>query len=57
MVLWHKNGGSEGGRILRNWIATVLQPCGQCRWRGQEKDDRFVHKSLDVKEYLAKAKV
>jgi len=31
----HKNGGSEGGRILRNGIAIVLQPCGQCMWEDE----------------------
>ena len=33
----HKNGGSKGGRILRNSIAKVLQPCGQCRGGGEIK--------------------
>ena len=33
--IWRENGGSEGGRILRNSIAIVLQPCGRCRWKGQ----------------------
>jgi len=28
--VWSANGGSEGNRILRNSIAVVLQPCGQC---------------------------
>jgi len=35
--VWHKNGGSKGGRLLRNSIAIVLQPCGQCRWGGAIK--------------------
>ena len=36
-VVWHNNGASEGGRILRNSIAIVLQPCGQCRRGGGNK--------------------
>jgi len=32
--VWHTNGGSEGGQILRNSIARVMQPCRQCRWGG-----------------------
>jgi len=30
--------GRGGGRILRNSIAIVLQPCGQCRWEGAIKE-------------------
>jgi len=30
--VWHTHGGSEGGRILRNSIAIVLQPCWKYRW-------------------------
>jgi len=52
-----ENGGSEGCRILRKSIAVVLQPCGRCRWEGQLKGDWFVHKSLELKEYLVKAKL
>jgi len=33
--VWHTQGGSGGGRILRSSRAIVLQSCEPCRWRGQ----------------------
>ena len=35
--VWHTNGRSRGGRILRESRAIVLQQCGQCRWAGEIK--------------------
>jgi len=42
--------------MLRDGIAILLQPCGQCRWR--EGNKRMIHscpESLEVNEYLVKA--
>jgi len=49
-------GVKTGGRKGVAYCAIVLQPCGRCRWEGQYHDNRFVHNSLYVKEYLAKVK-
>jgi len=35
--VWHTQGRSRGGLILRNRRAIVLQQCGQCRWAGEMK--------------------
>jgi len=53
--IWRENGRSEGGWMVCNSNAIVLQPCGRCRWEGQYNDNWFVHKSLQVKDYLVKA--
>jgi len=37
MVHGIQTGGREGGRILRNYRAIVLQKCAQCRWAGGMK--------------------
>jgi len=38
--VWHKKGGSVGGRILRNGHAIVLQLGRLCRWGGG--DERMI---------------
>jgi len=50
--VWHESGGSEGVRISRKSVAIVLQPCARCRWEGLYKEDGFMEKSLEVKDYL-----
>jgi len=42
---------------LRNSRAIVLQKCGQGNWEGaRKKNDSFVHKGLEVQQYLVKTK-
>ena len=35
--VWHIQGESGGGRILRISLAMVLQECGHCRWSGNTR--------------------
>jgi len=48
------------GRVVYSAYVVVVQlycnPVGNAGGRGQQKDDCFVRKRLDVKEYLVKAK-
>jgi len=37
--VWHTNGRSRGGRMLRDSRAIVVQKCGQCGWGGAIKED------------------
>jgi len=53
--VWHTNGGSEGGRILRNGIAIVLHPCEQCRWEEALKG-RSIRAQRSGSEIIVKAK-
>jgi len=50
--VWHIQGESGGGRILRSSRARILQSCEQSRWRGQYKNDCLVQKRFGVYEYL-----
>jgi len=57
MVYSIQTGGRKGILILSNDRALVLLQGGQCRWAGGGGGDGlFVHDSLEVNEYLVKAK-
>ena len=40
---------------MRSSRAIQLQQCGPYRWEGECNYDWFVHKSVEVNEYLVKA--
>jgi len=57
MVYSMQTGGWKGSRTLSNNHALVLcTSVGNAGGRGDGKDGCFVHDSLEVNEYLVKAK-
>jgi len=43
---------TEGGQIVCNSYAIVLQPCGRCMWEGQYNDNWLVH-NMPISERIS----